>query len=61
MGTDTITAPTVADAITDMEDELDFDLDARIVESGPFVAQLMCSTDDGCGKTCQTACTSCKS
>jgi FxLD family lantipeptide len=39
----------------------DFDLDISIVESGPAIADLMRSTDNGCGQTCQSACTSCKS
>lgn len=34
----------------------DFDLDVRIVESGPVIAELMRNTDDGCGATCQSAC-----
>jgi FxLD family lantipeptide len=34
----------------------DFDLDLSIVSSGPVVADLMRSTDDGCGATCQSAC-----
>ena len=41
--------------------ETDFDLDITIVESGPMVVDLMRSTDDGCGTTCQSACTSCRS
>ena len=43
------------------DDGLDFDLDISIIESGPVVADLMRSTDDNCGSTCGTACTSCKS
>ena len=42
-------------------DDPDFDLDVRIIESGPVVADLMRSTDDNCGSTCGSACTSCKS
>lgn len=30
-----------------------------IVESGPVVAELLRSTDDNCGATCESACTSC--
>jgi len=37
----------------------DFDLDVRIVESSPVVAELMRSTSDNCGHTCESACTSC--
>jgi FxLD family lantipeptide len=47
--------------VTELGDDLDFDLDVRIVESGPVVADLMRSTDDNCGSTCASACTSCKS
>ncbi|MGH3502852.1 MAG: FxLD family lanthipeptide [Nocardioidaceae bacterium] len=39
----------------------DFDLDISIVESAPAVPDLMRSTDNECGSTCQSACTSCKS
>lgn len=49
------TAPAVA-----TEDDLDFDLDVSIVESGS-VADLMLSTSDNCGSTCESACTSCQS
>jgi FxLD family lantipeptide len=55
MATPTVTAP---DPTTT---DPDFDLDISIVESGPMVADLMRSTDDGCGSTCQSACTSCRS
>jgi FxLD family lantipeptide len=40
---------------TGMGDDLDFDLDVSIVESGP-IAELMRSTDDGCGYTCRSMC-----
>ena len=36
--------------------DADFDLDIRIVESGPVIADLMRNTDDNCGGTCQSAC-----
>jgi FxLD family lantipeptide len=39
--------------------DLDFDLDVSIVESGPMLDELMRLTDDNCGTTCQSACTSC--
>jgi FxLD family lantipeptide len=42
-------------------DDADFDLDVRIIESGPVVPDLTRSTDDGCGSTCGSACTSCRS
>jgi FxLD family lantipeptide len=51
--------PTVT--ATDMGPDPDFDLDVSIVESGTAVSELMRSTDDNCGSTCQSACTSCKS
>ncbi|MER6206358.1 FxLD family lanthipeptide [Streptomyces sp. NPDC001642] len=37
----------------------DFDLDITIVEGGPAVDQLIRLTNDGCGSTCASACTSC--
>ncbi len=40
-------------------DDSEFDLDVTIVESGPVVAELLRSTDDNCGATCESACTSC--
>ena len=33
-----------------------WDLDVSIVESGPEADRLIQMTDDGCGKTCQSAC-----
>lgn len=47
--------------VDDMDPDGDFDLDVRIVETGPVIAELMRSTDDNCGQTCETACTSCQS
>jgi FxLD family lantipeptide len=43
---------------TDMPQGQDtgFELDVTIVEQGPVIGDLMSSTDDGCGKTCQSAC-----
>lgn len=40
-------------------DEAFADLDIEIVESGPAADKLFRATDDGCGATCQSACTSC--
>ncbi|MEU3091335.1 FxLD family lanthipeptide [Streptomyces massasporeus] len=37
----------------------DFELDITIVEGGPAADQLIRLTSDGCGSTCQSACTSC--
>lgn len=34
----------------------EFDLDIRIVESAPVIADLMRNTDDNCGQTCESAC-----
>ena len=34
----------------------EFDFDVSIVESGPVVEDLMRLTDDGCGSTCDSAC-----
>ncbi|MFJ9523122.1 FxLD family lanthipeptide [Kitasatospora sp. NPDC101801] len=36
----------------------EFDLDLRITEGADVVADLLRSTDDGCGQTCGGACTS---
>ncbi|QKV97963.1 FxLD family lantipeptide [Streptomyces sp. NA02950] len=33
-----------------------WDLDVSIVESGPSADRLIRMTDDGCGQTCQSAC-----
>lgn len=41
--------------------DADFDLDVTIIESSPVVPELVRSTSDGCGSTCESACTSCKS
>jgi FxLD family lantipeptide len=34
----------------------DWDLDITIVESGPEADRLIRMTDDGCGTTCESAC-----
>ena len=34
----------------------EWDLDVSIVESGPAADKLIQMTDDGCGTTCQSAC-----
>jgi FxLD family lantipeptide len=46
---------------TDLEPDPDFELDVSIVESGPVLSELLRSTDNGCGQSCESACTSCKS
>ncbi len=38
------------------EDFTGWELDISIVESGPAADRLIRMTDDGCGKTCQSAC-----
>jgi FxLD family lantipeptide len=45
--------------ISDASDA-EFDLDVSIVESGPMIAELLRLTDDNCGATCESACTSCR-
>lgn len=50
--------PTVDGVVESLTPE-DLDLDIRFVESGPIVEELMRPTDDGCGRTCESACTSC--
>ncbi|WEH31955.1 FxLD family lanthipeptide [Streptomyces sp. AM 4-1-1] len=38
------------------EDAEGWELDVSIVESGPSADRLIQMTDDGCGSTCQSAC-----
>lgn len=56
-----VPVPEVHDTVGEVDVEPpapeDFDLDIRFVESGPVVEELMRPTDDGCGRTCQSACT----
>ena len=47
--------------LTKATGDADFDLDITIIESSPVVPELVRSTSDGCGSTCESACTSCKS
>jgi FxLD family lantipeptide len=54
-------ATTTTPIVFDTDPDPDFELDVSIVETGPVIADLMRSTDDGCGTTCQSACTSCRS
>lgn len=37
----------------------EFDLDIRVFESGADLDEIIRMTDDGCGATCESACTSC--
>ncbi|WP_433531295.1 FxLD family lanthipeptide [Micromonospora sp. CA-263727] len=55
----TLTAPATVGE-TDTDQDL-FDLDIRLIESGPVIPELLRSTSDNCGKTCASACTSCRS
>ncbi|WP_034239512.1 FxLD family lanthipeptide [Saccharomonospora iraqiensis] len=48
---------TIADVAAESPAPEDFDLDIRFAESGPVVEELMRPTDDGCGSTCESACT----
>ncbi|MFG2181353.1 FxLD family lanthipeptide [Streptomyces abikoensis] len=34
----------------------DFDLDVTVIEQGPIIADLLNDTGDGCGSTCESAC-----
>lgn len=61
MSTTTLTTPQDAGADNGSYDDSDFDLDVRIIASGPVIPELLRSTSDNCGKTCASACTSCKS
>lgn len=54
-------AGTATPAVPPMAADPDFDLDVSIVETGPVIADLIRSTDDNCGQTCQSACVSCRS
>jgi FxLD family lantipeptide len=42
---------TATPAVPAADPDPDFDLDVSIVETGPIIADLMRSTDDGCGNT----------
>jgi FxLD family lantipeptide len=43
---------------TAVADPLETDLDITFLEAGDSVEHLIYMTDDGCGKSCQSACTS---
>ncbi|MFG2059391.1 FxLD family lanthipeptide [Micromonospora sp. NPDC048930] len=52
------TAP-AAPRVNGSEDEFgpdDWELDVTFVESGEGIDKLIYMTNDGCGKTCQSAC-----
>lgn len=60
LSTTTDTRPDVApDPATNVDPDADFDLDIRIFESGIGLDEVIRMTDDGCGATCESACTSC--
>ncbi|OLT11755.1 hypothetical protein BJF78_26175 [Pseudonocardia sp. CNS-139] len=42
-----------------VDPDAEFDLDIRIFESGGGLDEIIRMTDDNCGATCQSACTSC--
>lgn len=52
---DSTSAPT-SPATTSGADFDAFDLDVRVVASHPVIPELMRNTDDGCGSSCQSAC-----
>lgn len=39
--------------------ETDFDLDIEFIEAGTSVEHIIKMTEDNCGSTCESACTSC--
>ncbi|RAY15001.1 FxLD family lantipeptide [Actinomadura craniellae] len=51
------TAPAALPPVTEQAAGFeDWELDVSIVESGPEADKLIRMTDDGCGTTCQSAC-----
>ncbi|MEV6987005.1 FxLD family lanthipeptide [Sphaerisporangium sp. NPDC051017] len=52
------TPPQPATGIGQTPDD-DFDLDIEFIEAGGTVEHIIKMTDDNCGTTCQSACTSC--
>jgi FxLD family lantipeptide len=49
---------TAQEAVGELTDE-DFDLDITVIEGGISIADQLRMTDDNCGTTCESACTSC--
>ncbi|MFI1563872.1 FxLD family lanthipeptide [Streptomyces sp. NPDC020490] len=47
---------TTLKAATDFTPESDFDLDIETIAGAPVVPGLLNDTGDGCGSTCQSAC-----
>lgn len=50
-------ATALPEAETDIAD--DFDLDIQFIEAGGTVEHIIKMTEDSCGTTCASACTSC--
>jgi FxLD family lantipeptide len=48
-------------SVTPQVAEDDWQLEISITASGPVIPELLRSTDDNCGKTCASACVSCRS
>lgn len=57
--TPNLDADTAGDADGSLGDAAFFDLDIRFIEAGDTVDHIIKMTDDNCGTTCQSACTSC--
>jgi FxLD family lantipeptide len=62
----TIQLATAAQAATDVRSTTgagntldDFDLDIEFIEAGGTVEHIIKMTEDNCGSTCESACTSC--
>lgn len=51
----------LATALPDIEGRTldDFDLDIEFIETGGTVEHIIKMTEDNCGSTCESACTSC--
>ena len=54
---DTFGTPAGRDLPPEAFDDASWELDVSIVESGPEADRLIRMTDDGCGQSCQSACT----
>jgi|GEM_PF-1677166 len=57
-----MTIHTATDPVTDAATlhqvpEPEFDLDITVIETDAGLAELMRLTDDGCGSSCESACT----
>lgn len=56
--TDTTEAPQARSvtALAEWNASTEWDLDVSFLESGDDIDKLIYMTDDGCGRTCQSAC-----